>query len=327
MTRRALSTALGAVLLAAGPATGQDPGAVPRVVVLSWAAVGADAGETAVIEESLRGLGYTKGVSIRIEHRSAGADEHRLPAMAREAASLNPAVIVAVGTKAALAAKQATRTVPIVTVAGDIVAAGLVKNLRRPEGNITVMSFVTVDLTLKRFELLVERAPKLRRITLPVVGRPNPTFEEALIALRAGAGKNGIDVRVVGVERVEEIKGVFAKVGGTPAVGILVQPSPLLDGRAREIGRLAADHRLVAMFSWKEYAEGGGLVAYGPDLAALWRRAVIYVDRILRGAQPADLPVEQPTKFELVINLKTARAIGLTVPPAVLLRADRVVEE
>lgn len=315
-----------AAVLAPAPVSGQDRARLPRIVVLGWTPLGGDAGETLVIEEGLRALGYTKGVTIGIDYRSAEGLEDRLPTLASEAVALNPGVIVAIGTKAALAAQHATKDLPIVTVAGDIVAAGLVKSLGRPEGNITGLSFFTLELTLKRFELLMELQPKIRQLTVLRLGRPTPTVQEALAALRTVARNRAVEVRVMTVERVEEVKLVIAKLREVAVPGLLVMPNPAVDARAADIGRLSAEHRLIAMFPWKEYVHAGGLIAYGPDLAALWRRATTYIDRILRGARPGDLPVEQPTKFGLVINMKTAKTLGLTVPPVLLLRADQVLE-
>jgi putative ABC transport system substrate-binding protein len=179
---------------------------------------------------------------------------------------------------------------------------------------------------LKRFELLMELAPKIRRLHVLLVGRPSPTFQEAFTALRTTGQKRAVEVRVVTVERVEDVELAFAKLRKAALTGLLVSADPILAARATEVGRLAAEPRLIAMMPWKEYVQAGGLVSYGPDLAALWRRAVTYVDRILRGARPGELPIEQPTKFELVINMKTAKALGLTVPPGLLLRADQVLE-
>jgi putative ABC transport system substrate-binding protein len=304
----------------------QPPAKVPRIVVLSWAPAGGDAGENSVIEEGLQTLGYTRGASIVIDHRSAEGREDRLPGLAREAVALNPAVIIAVGTKAALAAKQATKHVPIVTVAGDIVASGIVKSLRRPEGNITGLSFFHGELMLKRFELLMEMAPKIRQLVIFVLGQPSPTVQESFTVIRTTGQKKAVDVRMVTVERVDDVAPAFAKLRDTAMIGVIVSNSPVIDARAMEVGRLAAEHRLIAAMTWKDYARGGGLMAYGPDLLALWRRAVTYVDRILRGASPAELPIEQPTKFELVINLKTAKALGLTIPQTLLQRADQVIE-
>ena len=324
--RRFLLTSLVGALAAPRAARAQQSAKVPRIVVLSWAPAGGDAGENTVIEEGLQTLGYTRGTSIVIDHRSAEGREERLPGLAREAVALNPAVIIAVGTKAALAAKQATKHLPIVTVAGDIVASGIVKNLRRPEGNITGLSFFTVEMMLKRFELLLEMAPTIRQLVILVMGQPSPAVQESFTAIRTTGQKKAVDVRMVTVERVDDVALAFAKLRDTAMTGVIVSNSPVIDARAMEVGRLAADHRLIAVMTWKDYARGGGLMAYGPDLLALWRRAVTYVDRILRGATPAELPIEQPTKFELVINTKTAKALSLTIPPSLLARADQVIE-
>jgi putative ABC transport system substrate-binding protein len=211
-------------------------------------------------------------------------------------------------------------------VAGDITAAGLVANLRRPEANLTGLSFFAVDLMLKRFELLMEIAPQLQRLAVLAQSPMTPTSTKAIDALRAAAQKRGVDVQELPLTGVEEMKVVVAKLRKSAMDGVLVNQSPVFDTRTEEIGRLAAEHRLIAMVPWKDYVQGGGLVAYAPDILALWRRAATYVDRILQGAKPGDLPVEQPTKFERVINLKTAKALGLTIPQTLPLRADQVVE-
>jgi putative tryptophan/tyrosine transport system substrate-binding protein len=325
ISRRVWLATFGTAVLACRTTSAQTRAGLPRIVVLSWAPIGGDAGESAVIEDGLRTLGYTKGASIAIDYRSAEGREDRLPAVAREAVALNPTIIIPVGTKATLATKQATKDIPIVTVAADIVAAGIVKNLRRPEGNITGLSFFGVELMLKRFELLMELAPKIRQLVVLVVGPPSPTVQEGIAALRAIGQKKAVDVRMVTVERVDDVGLVFAKLRDTAVTGVIVSNAPVIDARAIEVGRLAAQHRLIAVMTWKDYAQGGGLMSYGPDLAALWRRAVTYVDRILRGATPAELPIEQPTKFELVINVKTAKALGLTIPQSILARADEII--
>jgi putative ABC transport system substrate-binding protein len=278
------------------------------------------------IEEGLRTLGYTPGTTIAIDHRSAKAAPAALTTLAREAVGLHPQVIVAIGATAAIAAQQATKDLPIVVVTGDIVAAGLVANLGRPEGNVTGLSFFAMDLILKRFDLLMELAPQIRRLTVIFESPPNPIQAKGLVALRTAARKRRIEVREAPLAKVEDVKAVFAKLREPGVEGLLLWSSPIFDARAEEIGRLAAEHRVIAMLPWKEYVHAGGLVAYAPDILALWRRAATYVDRILRGAQPGDLPVEQPTKFDLAINVRTAKALGLTIPAALLLRADQILE-
>jgi len=320
--RRFLLTWLAGVAAAPLAANGQD-GTVPRIVVLS---LSAPPDQTQAFEHGLRLLGYEPGTTISIDHHSAEARSERLPLLARQAVGAHPRAIVAIGATAAIAAQQATKNLPIVAVTGDIVAAGLVGNLGRPEGNVTGLSFFAADLMLKRLDLLLELDPQIRRLTVVVQSPPHPTQVSGVAAVRAAAKKRGLEVQEVPLARVEDVKATFAKMREPRGHGLLLWSSPIFDERAGEIGRLAAEHRLVAILPWKEYALAGGLVAYAPDILALWRRAATYVDRILRGAKPADLPIEQPTKFELVINMKTAKALGVTIPPSLLLRADQVIE-
>jgi putative ABC transport system substrate-binding protein len=324
LNRRRFLAALGAGLLAAPVlAAAQGRGVMPRIVVLG---LSSPADQVRAFEDGLRTLGYEPGATIAVEHRSAEERTAALPGLAREAAALQPQAIVAIGTTAAIAASRATKRVPIVAVTGDIVASGLVGNLGRPEGNVTGLSFFAVDLMLKRFDLLLELAPQIRRLTVIIESPPHPTQVKGLAALRAAATKRGVELREAPVARAEDVPAVVAKIDAPRAEGVLLWPSPVFDRRAADIGRLMAEHRLLAMLPWKEYAHAGGLAAYAPDILLMWRRAATYVDRILRGAKPADLPVEQPTRFELVINLRTAKAIGLTIPAAVLVRADQLIE-
>ena len=280
---------------------------IPRIVVLS---LSSPDDQIRAFEEGLRTLGYTPGVTIAIDHRSAKAARAALATLAREAVGLRPQVIVAIGSTAAIAAQQATKDLPIVAVTGDIVAAGLVANLSRPEGNVTGLSFFGMELMLKRFDLLMELAPQIRRLTVVLESPPNPTQSKGLAALRTAARKRRVEVREAPLAKADDVKAVFAKLRESSVDGLILLSSPIFDARAEEIGRLAAEHRLIAMLPWKEYVQGGGLVAYAPDILALWRRAATYVDKILKSAKPADLPVEQPTKFELVINLKTAKTFS-----------------
>ena len=322
MRRIGLAVALG--LVVASLAAIAQPGAgVPRIVVFSLSSPPEQVG---AFEDGLRALGYIPGTTIVIDHRSAESRAARMPALATEAVQLHPRVIVAVGTNAAIAARQATKEVPIVAVTGDITEAGLVTNLGRPEGNVTGLSFFAVDLMLKRLELLLELAPQLRRLTVFTQSPTTPTQTKAIDALRAAARNGGVEVQEVSIANVDQMRAAFAKLRRSAMDGVLVNQSVVLDGRAEEIGRLAAEHRLIAMVPWKEYVQGGGLVSYAPDILALWRHAANYVDRILKGAKPGDLPVEQPTKFELVINLTTAKALGVTIPQSLLVRADDIIQ-
>jgi putative ABC transport system substrate-binding protein len=314
---------LGMAIIGLPAARAQDVAGLPRIAVLG---LSAPSDQTQAFEEGLRALGHANGATVAITYRSAEGREDLLPSLASEIVALVPKVIVAIGTKAALAAQQATKDLPIVAVTGDIVAAGIVKNLARPEGNVTGLSFLIVDLTLKRLELLLELAPRIRRLTVLGSGRPTPSVEKVFLTLDAAARRKGLDVRMVTVERIEDVGPVLGKLRGGADEGYLVMPTPDFDARAVQIGRLTAEQRLIAILPWKEYVQAGGLIAYAPDIVALWRHASTYVDRILRGAKPGDLPIEQPTKFELLINVRTARLLGLTVPPSLLLRTDRLLD-
>jgi putative ABC transport system substrate-binding protein len=321
--RQILEAMLALAMLVPTRAAAQDSPGLPRVAVVGLALPG---DQMRAFEDGLRTLGHVDQSTIATEYRSAGGREDVLASVAREAAARTPRVIVAVGAKAALAAQQATSTVPIVAVAGDIVAAGIVKNLGRPEGNVTGLSFFSFDLVLKRFDLLLELAPKVRRITVVVSGRPTPSVQQSFSALERAARRKRVDIRLVAVDHVQELGRVFSAIRGGPEAALLLMPTPDFDARAAEIGRLTAEHRLIAMLPWKEYVIAGGLTAYAPDIKALWRQAAGYVDRILRGAKPGDLPVEQPTKFEFAINATTVKALGLTIPQSLLVRVDHVIE-
>ncbi len=323
ISRRALLQMLGLSILSPKLAAAQDAARLPRVVVLSWAPSALSA---RAVEAGLTSRGQAIGKTIAIELLSAEGRAERLPALAKAAVALEPKVIVAIGTQAAIAARQASSELPIVTVSGDIVAGGLVTNLARPEGNVTGLSFFNSDLVLKRFELLMEVVPKLRRLGALSMAGASPVLQAGLAALTAHTQKRGIELILVTLERIDDLKTGFAKLSDAKVAGMMVMPSPNLDEKATEIGRLSLAHRFIAIFPFERYVQGGGLVCYGPDLADLLYRAGTYADRILRGAKPGDLPVEQPTKFELVINLKTAKALGLTIPQSVLLRADKLIE-
>ena len=322
ITRRTCLTALGLVIAAPATAASQRPPG-PRVVLLG-SALPED--QMRAFEDQLRALQQAGSAEVVVERLSAGEREDALPMLARDAVARAPRVIVAVGTKAALSARQATKTIPIVTVSGDVVAAGIVKNLGRPEANVTGLSFLTVDMALKRFEVLLELDPRIRRLVVMGSGRPTPSVQRALATLSEAARTKSVEIRALAVGRSDEVKGLLAKLPSGPEDGVLILPNPDFDARAAEIGRLTADYRLVAALPWKQYVEAGGLFSYAPDLVALWRQASAYVDRILRGARPSDLPIEQPTKFELVINVKTARLLNLAVAPSLLVRADHVID-
>jgi len=277
--------------------------------------------------QGLRELGYVEGQNLVIEYRGAEGRDERLPDLAAELVRLHVDVLVAVGPIATRAAQHATRTLPIVmTGTADPVGAGFVASLARPGGNITGVSLLMAELPGKRLELLKETVPQSTRVA--VLANPdNPVYKLYLNNLTVAARALGLHLHVVEVHSADELDPAFAAVtrAGADALMVLSDPA-LMDNLRGRVADLAATHRLPAMYNWKMYVEAGGLMSYGPSLPERHRRAATYVDKILKGANPADLPVEQPTKFELVINLKTAKALGLTVPPTILFQADEVIQ-
>ena len=277
--------------------------------------------------QGLRDLGYVEGQNLVIAYRGAEGKDARLPDLAAELVGLHVDVLVAVGPTATRAAQHATRTLPIVmTGTADPVGAGLVASLARPGGNTTGVSLMRADLPGKRLEILKETVPQSVR----VVVLANPTFEVYplyLHNLTVAARALGLHLQVVEVRGAEELAPAFAAMTRERADALMVLADPLLmDTLLGRVADLAATHRLPAMYNWSMYVEAGGLMSYGPSLPERHRRAATYVDKIVKGANPADLPVEQPTKFELVINLKTAKALGMTMPPSLLLLADEVIQ-
>jgi len=278
----------------------------------------------------LRDLGYVEGRNVVIEYRSAEGKIEQLPALAAELVGLKVDVIVAAVTVAALAAKQVTRTIPIVFPAvSDPVGTGLVAGFARPGGNVTGLSFFNPELLGKSLELLKQAAPAARRVA--VLWQPTGFAEQQgkalLKAAEVAAHALGVRLQIVEVRGPDDFDGAFAEMTRARADALMVPTSvTFLQGR-RRLADLAAKSRLPAVYPMREFVEDGGLMSYGPILSDQYRRAATYVDKILKGANPADLPVEQPTKFELVINGRTARALGLTIPQSVLARADHVVEK
>jgi putative ABC transport system substrate-binding protein len=311
------------VLLAgAGIAEPQQPKKVPRIGFLSPLE---SPQYFAAFRQGLRELGYTEGQNVVIEYRSAKGMPQRFPDLAAELVRLNVDVIVAASGGGALAAKNATSTIPIVIgTTGDPVASGLVASLARPGGNITGLTALGTELTGKRLELLKEAVPKASRIV--VLSTPGSTEGGAsLKAMEVAAQPLRIELRVQEVRDPGEFKKTFAAITKEHAGAIMVLTGPLLTTHRKQIVEFAAKSRLPAMYGISEFVDAGGLMFYGASLPEMYRRAAAYVDKILKGTRPADLPVEQPTKFELVINLKTAKQIGLTILPNVLARADKVI--
>jgi putative ABC transport system substrate-binding protein len=274
--------------------------------------------------QGLRELGWIEGQNFVVERRYSEGRNDRHPAHAAELVRLQPDLIITVGTPATLAAKAATTTIPIVfLVVGDPVGSGLVSSLAQPGGNITGTGNAGPQLLGKHLELLKEAVPSLSRVGILI----NPAFHVASRPVVEAAARGlGLTLIYVEVRTPEDIDGAFAEISREKLGTVLILPQPLAFAHRARLAQLALAHRVVTMVGWREAAEAGALMAYSDPIVRHLRRAPYYIDRILRGAKPADLPVELPTKFELTINLKTAKALGLTIPPSLLQRADQVIE-
>jgi putative tryptophan/tyrosine transport system substrate-binding protein len=298
-----------------------------KVGLLFLGTAGSDWAERSgiAVKEGLRELGWVENQNIHFKYRFAGGRRDRLDQLAGELVKDKIDVIVTFGTEATRAARRATSSIPIVmSGVGDPVRAGFVTSLSRPGGNITGLSLLNQELWPKRLELIKGVVPGATRVA--VVSTPDPQHAESLKLLLGVAPGLGLKLRNVLVRSLGDLDRVFIEIGKDRADAVLVQPSPDTDEMRGRIIQLAERQRLPSMFAWRQDAEAGGLMSYGADLFGVQRRAATYADKILKGAKPADLPVEQPTKFELVINLKTAKALGLTIPQSVLLRADQLIE-
>ena len=305
----------------------QPPGAkAARIGYLSSqsASGGQAAGEA--FRQGLRDLGYVEGRNLTVEYRWADGNYERLPGLAKELVALGVDLIVSVGgPTAARAAKAATTSIPIVFVSGSAVEAGIVSGLARPGGNLTSFDVLQEELDGKRLELLKEMLPKVTQVA--VLWNPGtPEGEVQHHRLDGAAPAVGVKLRFLAARNPRELDGALAALGRERAEALLVSADPMFSGEAGRIIKWTTGARLPTIAYDRIFPQGGGLASYGTDPAAIYRRAAGYVDRILKGARPGDLPVERPTKFELVINLKTAKALGLTIPPSVLARADEVIE-
>jgi putative ABC transport system substrate-binding protein len=328
MRKNFVGLALSSVLFGlCSSAEAQQPGKIPRVGYLTGDSVSASAGRTGAFRQGLRELGYIDGKTILIEWRHADGKVDRLPNLVAELVGLKVDVIVTGGSAVTRVAKAATNTIPIVmTQDRDPVGSGFVASLARPGGNITGLSRLYPELSGKRLELLKEIVPQLSRVAVFGTLTTDPDSAQALKEVERAAEVLVVTLQHIDVFAFEEIEAAFRGAGKSRADAVLMLVSgPVLNPRLKEVAGLAVKSRLPVMWS-REYVEAGGLVTYGLSLPDLDRRAATYVDKILKGAKPGELPVEQPKKFELIINLKAAKQIELAVPPSILARADRVIK-
>jgi putative ABC transport system substrate-binding protein len=328
MNRRSFVGTLGlGFLVAPFVAEAQQAAKVARIGYLAGN-LAANPPQHEAFRQGLRDLGNVEGRNVVIEYRYAEGRFERLPALAAELVGLKVDVIVTSDTPAALAAKQATRTVPIVfSFAVDPVTSGLVTSLARPGGNVTGLATLVPELVGKRLEQLTQAVPGVSRVSvLWQPGSQGGRTEKDMLKGAEVAGRGlGVPLQFVEARGPADFDRAFSDMTRAHAGALTVLGSAMFFNERRRLVALAAKHRLPAMYGLREYVDAGGLMSYGPNVADLFRRAATYVDKILKGAKPGDLPVEQPTKFDLVINLKTAKALGLTIPPSLLGRADEVI--
>ena len=331
IARRTFLAGTGSVLLAAPlAAEALQAGKVPRIGVLNpGSPTESPAVQREPFERGLRELGWTPGSNIFIEYRYADGNTTRLAELAAELVRLEMDIIVARGPVAIRAARQATVTIPIVMAsAADPVADGSVKSLAQPGGNTTGIANLVLELDGKRLELLKEALPQLTRVGVLANPRMRPRrYKELATGLLADARSLSLQAQVFEITRPEEISSAFAAIDKARIGALLVlADTQVLEPNRAQVVAMASNHRLPAIYPWRYYVEIGGLMSYATSVPGFHYRSATYVDKILKGAKPADLPVEQPTKFELVINLKTAKALGLTIPPSLLARADEVIQ-
>jgi putative ABC transport system substrate-binding protein len=324
MHRRRFIAFLGAAITAARILRAQQ--AMPVIGYLGSTSPGPTAPLLAALRQGLSETGYVEGQNLAVEYRYAEGSYDRAPALAAELVGRKVEVILSGGFLSALAAKNATSTIPIVFAGvSDPVAAGLVASLARPGGNLTGFSPLQMELMPKRFELLTELVPRAGVIAL-LVNPDDPRAEGLVRDLQEAARMKGVQLPILKAITEDQIDAAFASLVDLHADALVVDPDPLFSNRRDQILALASRHAVPAIYPWREHVLAGGLISYGASVAAGFRQAGIYAGKILKGAKPADLPVQQPTTFELVVNLKTAKTLGLTVPPSILARADEVIE-
>jgi putative tryptophan/tyrosine transport system substrate-binding protein len=325
MDRRAFISMVGGSFLVALAVEAQQAGAkIPRIGVLQPGSPPEPLLEA--LREGLRDLGYSEGRNLILEVRWAQGSGERISELAAELVALRVDLIATLSTPAALAARRATSTIPIVfTGVGDPVGSGVVPSLARPEGNATGVSTLATELSAKRLEILREIVPRISRLAM-LWNDTNPSMVLRAREAELAATKLGVTIQSLGVHNLTDFDLAFRAIETERSAGLLTLVDPFTRQHRKRIVDFAAQRRLPAIYESREFVDAGGLLCYGPSLTALQRRAASYVDKILRGAKPADLPVEQPTKFELIINLRTAQTLGLTIPQTLLLRADQLIQ-
>jgi putative tryptophan/tyrosine transport system substrate-binding protein len=313
----------GAALVWPRAAVGQPAGNMTRIGVLWPGASPPAPPRMESFRQALRQLGFVEGQNIAIEFRYAQGGLQQLPDLAAELVRLKVDVITTFGDLAPKIAQQATQTIPIVAIGDDVLGAGIITSLSRPGGNTTGLTILAPELSAKRLEVLQEMVPSMSR----VAALWDPTTGTSQVSTTENAARSlKLKLQVLEVHRPDELAGAFQAARDAQAEALNVFSSPFLSSLYREIIGLAAEFRLPAIYQWREHVEAGGLISYGPGLAAMWRQSGVIVAKVLSGAKPADLPVEQPTKFELVVNARTAQSLGLAIPPTLLVRADEVIE-
>jgi putative tryptophan/tyrosine transport system substrate-binding protein len=306
-------------------AEAQQPKKLWRIGFLSSMSPGAYAHLYTAFQQGLGDLGYIDGQNVTIKTRWAEGNTERLPELAADLVGQVDLIVSTGGTLTAMAAKAATTNTPVVfTAGGDLIRVGLISSLARPGGNLTGLNLLTIELGIKRLELLKEAFPKIRRVG--ILGNPaNPNHAIQVSDTQAAAKELGLQVQVLEARNLNEVEAVFSNLSEKSVSALLMLPDAMLNAHRERSAELATKSRLPAIFEFKEFVEAGGLMSYGTNIVAVYRRVAVYVDKIVKGAKPSELPVEQPTNFEFVINLKAAKQMGLTIPPNVLSRADKVI--
>jgi putative ABC transport system substrate-binding protein len=324
MKRRQFMLLLGGAMTAS-PSLRAQQKAMPVIGILGPTSPGPFAGFVAAFHQGLSETGYIEGQNVAIEYRWAEGHYDRLPALAADLVARKVDVIVAPGPPLSLAAKNATSTIPIIFMGGDPVAEGLVESFARPGGNLTGVTFMNAELMPKRLELLSELAPQASVIAL-LVNPDNPGTEPMIRDVQEAARAKGVQLRVLRASAESEIDTAFATLAQVQAGALVLAADPFFGQRRDQLVALAARHAVPAIADWRGFAAAGGLISYGTSFTDTVRQVGMYAGKILKGTKPADLPVQQPTRFELVVNLKTAKALGLTVPQIILARATEVIE-